>query len=131
MTQTMQRMRNKIILVFSFTAFLTVLSFAAGAQEIVRGKITDKENKVINTKSGIAVLGSMFFLASEMDEDSETGDGYGSSEYWDRANDCWFAIRVGIGKDHNGKQRAMLNYGCEDKNKQRLNLEDCPTLRTE
>lgn len=94
-------------------------------------QLIDKDNKTVDTKSGKAILGSMFFLASENDEDSQTGDGYGSSEYWDKANDCWFAIRVGIGKDDNGKLRAMLNYGCNDKSKQTLNLDECPTLRTE
>ncbi|HLO38696.1 MAG TPA: TonB-dependent receptor plug domain-containing protein, partial [Lacibacter sp.] len=59
MTQTMQRMRNKIILIFSFTAFLTVLSLAAAAQEVIRGKITDKENKPLQ---GVSV--------SEMDADN-------------------------------------------------------------
>lgn len=92
-------------------------------------KLIDKDNKTVDTKSGKAILGSMFFLASEVDEDSETGDGYGSCEYWDKSNDCWFAIR--IGKDDNGKLRAMLKYGCDDKNKQTLNLDECPTLRTE
>ena len=93
-------------------------------------QLTDKDNKIIDTKSGKAILGSMFFLASENDEDSQTGDGYGSCEYWDKVIDCWFAIRVGIGKDDNGKLRAMVNYGCKDKSKQTLNLDQCPTLRT-
>lgn len=94
-------------------------------------QLTDKDNKTVNTKIGKAILGSMFFLASENDEDSQTSEGYGSCEYWDKANDCWFAIRIGIGNDDNGKQRAMLNYGCNDKSKQTLNLDECPTLRTE
>ena len=94
-------------------------------------QLIDKDNKTVATKSGKAILSSMFFLASEVDEDSETGDGYGSCEYWDKSNDCWFTIRIGIGKDDNGKHRAMLNYGCEDKKKQTLNLDECPTLRTE
>lgn len=94
-------------------------------------QLTDKDNKIIDTKSGKAVLGSMFFLASENDEDSQIGDGYGSCEYWDKVNDFWFAIRVGIGKDDNWKLRAMLNYGCNDKSKQTLNLDQYPTLRTE
>jgi len=93
--------------------------------------LTDKDNKTIESKSGRAILGSMFFLASENDEDSQTGDGYGSSEYWDKSNNCWLSIRIGIGLDNNKKQRAKLTYGCEDKNKQTLNLDECPTLRTE
>jgi hypothetical protein len=94
-------------------------------------QLTDKANKTTDTKSGKAILGSMFFLASEMDQDSQVGDGYGSSEYWDKTNNCWFSIRIGIGLDNNGKLRAMLTYGCEDNYKQSLKLEDCPTLRTE
>jgi hypothetical protein len=94
-------------------------------------QLTDKDNKTVDTKSGKAILGSMFFLGSEMDQDSQAGDGYRSSEYWDKTNDCWFSIRIGYGKDKNGKQRAMLTYGCEDKNKQSLKLVECPTLRTE
>lgn len=94
-------------------------------------QIIDKDNKTLDSKSGKAILGSMFFLASENDEDSQTGDSYGSCEYWDKTNDCWFTIRIGIGKDDNGKLRAMLNYGCYDKSKQTLNLDECPTLRTE
>jgi hypothetical protein len=89
-----------------------------------------KDNETVDYKNGKAILGSMFFLASEMDEDSQTGDGYGSYEYWDKENDCWLAIRIGIGEDNNGKQRAMLKYGCKDKNKQTLSLDECPTLRT-
>lgn len=94
-------------------------------------QLTDKDNKTIDNKSGKAILGSMFFLASENDEDSETGYGYGSCEYWDKTNDCGLSIRVGIGKDDTGKQRAMLNYGGNDKSKKTLSLNECPTLRTE
>jgi hypothetical protein len=94
-------------------------------------ELADKDKKLIEKKSGKAILSSMFFLASEMDEDTETGDGYGSSEYWDKTNNCWLSIRIGIGLDDKGKQRAKLTYNCEDKNKQILQLDECPTLRTE
>lgn len=94
-------------------------------------KRTGENDKLMDSKSGNAVLGSMFFLASEMDEDTQSAEGYGSYEYWDKTTDCWFALRIGQGNDLNGKQRAMINYGCEDKNKQALALNECPTLRTE
>ncbi|MGX7666723.1 hypothetical protein [Flavobacterium pedocola] len=94
-------------------------------------QLLDKENKIIDSKSGKAILGSLFFFASEIDTDDESGDGYGSSEYWYKTGDCWFSIRIGFELDDNGKQRAKLNYGCEDKNKPALNLDDCPTLRSE
>ena len=94
-------------------------------------KLTDKKNKIIADKSGTAILSAGFVLASEVDEDEgEDGVAYGSSEYWDKANDCWFSIRVGIGKDEKGRQRAKLVYGCEDKNKRTFNVDQCPTLRT-
>jgi hypothetical protein len=94
-------------------------------------QLTNKDNKTIGTKSGKSVLGSMFFLASETDNDSLTGESYASHEYWDKTDDCWFSIRIGNDKDKNGKQRAMLTYGCEDKSKQNFKLDECPTLRTE
>ncbi len=90
-----------------------------------------KDNKPIDIKSGKAILGSLFFLASEVDEDNQRGDAYGSSEYWDNSNDCWFSIRIGIGLDSNGKQRAKLTFGCEDTSQKSLDLDECPTLRTE
>lgn len=122
------------------TTFKTILNDNRYVLTVTRTNLTnltynlrliDKDNKTVVAKSGKAILSSMFFLASEVDEDSETGDGYGSCEYWDKSNDCWFAIRIGIGKDDNGKLRAMLKYGCDSKSKQSLNLDECPTLRTE
>ena len=92
-------------------------------------QLIDRDNKSIDNKSGKAVLGSLFFFGSETDEDDQDGLMYGSSEYWDKRNKCWFSIRIGIGIDENGKQRAMLNYNCKDK--QNLQLDKCPTLRTE
>ena len=94
-------------------------------------KLTDKNNKIADSKSGKAILGSLFFLAPEGDDDLEMNDGYGSYEYWDNANNCSFSIRIGIGLDGNGKQRAKIIYGCKDKNKQKIDLDECPTLRTE
>jgi hypothetical protein len=94
-------------------------------------QLTDNDNKILNTNSGQAILGSMFFLASEVNEDDQTGSAYGSSVYIENLNECWFYINIEIGLDDNGKQRATLVYGCEDKNKQIFNLDECPTLRTE
>ncbi|HLN74977.1 MAG TPA: hypothetical protein VK205_16915 [Prolixibacteraceae bacterium] len=94
-------------------------------------KLSDEKDKVLDSNAGNAVLGSMFFLASETDKDTQTGENYGSYEYWDKSNDCWFAVRIGHGKSPDGKQRAIVKYGCEDKNKQALKLQECPTLRGE
>ena len=94
-------------------------------------QLSDKNNKRVESKSGKAILGSMFFLAPENDEDSQTGISYGSSEYTDNIDDCWFSIRIGIGLDDNGKHRAKLSYNCQDKHKNALNLDECPILRAE
>ncbi|MEN9443204.1 MAG: hypothetical protein RIS47_94 [Bacteroidota bacterium] len=93
-------------------------------------QLIDKDNSIIDSKSGKAILGSGFFLAAEGDIDTEMG-GYGSYEYWDKSNNCWFAARIGIGKDDNEKQRAKVNYSCDDKNKKVIDLDECPVLRTE
>jgi hypothetical protein len=93
-------------------------------------QLLDKDNRIIVSKLGKAILSSGFFLATESDIDTEMG-GYGSNEYWDKSNNCWFSARIGIGKDGNGKQRAKLNYSCDDKNKEAINLDECPVLRTE
>jgi hypothetical protein len=93
-------------------------------------QLIDKDNAVIDSKSGQAILGSGFYLGTEGDIDTEMG-GYGSYEYWDKSNNCWFSARIGIGRDGNGKQRAKLNYSCDDKNKKAIELDECPVLRTE
>lgn len=93
-------------------------------------QLLDKDNGIIDRKSGQAILGSGFFLASEGDIDTEMGD-YGSYEYWDKSNGCWFSTRIGIGKDDNGKLRAKVIYSCDDKNKRAIDLDECPVLRTE
>jgi len=94
-------------------------------------KLTDKDDKTMYSKSGLSILGSSFYLGTEMDKDTQEGNGYASYEYWDKTANCWFAIRIGYDKDANGKQRAKLTYGCEDKSKQSLKLDECPILRTE
>lgn len=93
-------------------------------------QLLDKDNAVIDSKSGQAILGSGFFLAPEGDIDTEMG-GYGSYEYWDKSNNCYFSARIGIGKDENGKQRAKLNYSCDNKSIKAIDLDECPVLRTE
>jgi len=115
---------NKIFVLTVTRTNLTNLSY--------NFQITDKDKKTVDTKSGKAILASLFFLASENDEDSQTGDVYGSYQYWDKTDTCSFSIKIGIGLDDNGKKRATLTYSCLDENKQNLNLNlnNCPTLRT-
>ena len=94
-------------------------------------EIIGSDHETVDWRSGNATLASIFFLASETDEDSETDESYESSEYWDKSDGCELSIRVGIGKDDNGKLRAKVTFGCDDKSKGTLALDDCPTLRTE
>jgi hypothetical protein len=91
-------------------------------------QLTDHHNKIIDTKSGKAVLGSTFFMGPEGDDDIEGG--YGSQEYRDNGKDSWLSIRIEIGKTDNGKLRAKIHYGSSDKTKKSLDLDKCPTLRT-
>ncbi len=92
-------------------------------------QLTDNDNKTLDTKSGKAILGSTFFIGPEGDDDIEGG--YGSQEYRDNGKDSWLSIRIEIGKTDNGKQRAKIHYGFNDKTKKSLDLDECPTLRTE
>jgi hypothetical protein len=92
-------------------------------------QLTDKDNKTLDTKSGKAILGSRFFIGPEGDDDIEGG--YGSQEYRDNGKDSYLSIRIEIGKTDNGKQRAKIHYRFNDKTKKTLDLDECPTLRTE
>lgn len=94
-------------------------------------KLSDEKDKLLEGKSGNAVLGSTFFLGSEIDKDSKTGENYASYEYWDKSSDCWFAVRIGHDTNPKDKQRAIIKYSCEDKNKQAITLGECPTLWTD
>jgi hypothetical protein len=92
-------------------------------------QLTDNDNKTSDTKSGKAILGSTFFIGPEGDDDIEGG--YGSQEYRDNGKDSYLSIRIEIGKTDNGKQRAKIHYGFNDKTKKTLDLDECPTLRAE
>lgn len=92
-------------------------------------QLTDNDNKTLDTKSGKAILGSRFFIGPEGDDDIDGG--YGSQEYRDNRKDSWLSIRIEIGKADNGKQRAKIHYSFNDKTKKSLDLDECPTLRTE
>lgn len=93
-------------------------------------QLLDKDGRPIESRSGTAVLGSLFFLGSETDDDDETGEGYLSAEYSDPSPDCSFAIRIGE-KDGNGKLRAKIKLHYEHNESRNIDLDDHPTLRTE
>lgn len=85
-----------------------------------KGKLRDEE-------TGEAMLGPSFFMASETDDDDQTGNAYDVVEYSDSKakNDCWFIIRVG--NDH-GRYKAKITRAC-DKSEMSIYIDDCPTLR--
>jgi len=90
-----------------------------------------KKEHLVFTDKGEANINASFFLASEMDVDNETGKGYSSYAYYKKLNNCWFVIQIGAEKDAKNKQRAKVIFGCKDKTKPALDIQDSPTLRTE
>ncbi len=93
-------------------------------------KVLDSASNLINGKSGKATISPQFFLDSEIDSD-DAGDSYSSTAYWDYSSDCSFAIRLGE-KDKNGTIRAKVLVECEnDKDSKNIDLDVCPTLKTE
>lgn len=90
-----------------------------------------ENDHLLYADKGDAHLGARFYLASEMDQDEQNGEGYGSYEYWQRKDDCWLSIRIGMDKDRNGKERAKVTFGCNDPSKRSLDCGHCPTMRTE
>jgi len=93
-------------------------------------KLFNKEHLVFTDK-GEANIGASFYIDPEKDIDDQSGKGYFANEYTKEINNCWFIIRIGVGKDTKNKSRAKVIFGCKDKTKQALDLKDCPTLRTE
>ena len=92
-------------------------------------KLIGKNNKVMDTKSGTAIIG-MFFLGDEIDIDLERNEGYTSTVYWDRGDEYLFSIRIENEPDDSSIIRAMVNYRYNDQSKKHLEIQDCPTLRT-
>lgn len=94
-----------------------------------------KKNLLAYSEKGEANLGATFYIDPEIDVDDQSGKGYNAYEYYKYVNykeakECWFYIRIGVGKDDNNKQRAKVLFGCKNKTKISLELNDCPTLRT-
>ena len=93
-------------------------------------KLYKKEHLIFSDK-GEANIGASFFVDPEIDVDNQSDKGYSAYEYTKELKNCWFTIRIGVGKDAKNKQRAKVMFGCKDKTKPALDLKDCPTLRTE
>lgn len=89
-----------------------------------------ENGNLLQKQSGQADLSPFFFLASEVDEDDSTGETYGASEYKTEGENCWFNIRIGIGKDDEGRLRAIINHGCQEESYTAL-VKGNITLRTE
>jgi hypothetical protein len=84
-------------------------------------RLTDKDNKTIDSKAGKAILSSGFFMGPEGDNDIDGG--YGSQEYRDNSKDSWLSIRIEIGRAAGGIQRAKIHYGAADKTNNSFNLD--------
>ncbi len=89
--------------------------------------VTTENNKQIINKTGRAVLPSLFFLGSEVDDDEQLGESFLSSEYWDESSGCSLAIRIGE-KDEAGNLRAKVKLNCDEES-QNIQLKDSPILR--
>jgi hypothetical protein len=112
---------------YKFMLFLTRINFTNLKYNF---KVLNGQNIEIENKSGIAVLSSSFFFALEVDEDDKSGNSYGSNEYFDKKNDCFFSIRLGIENDENNKIRAKVIYECIQESKKTIKLNECPVLRS-
>lgn len=64
----------------------------------------DKDNVIIDSKSGLAILASRFFLAPEGEPDPETGISFVSNEYRMENGIFWVDIKIGIHNDYDGKK---------------------------
>jgi hypothetical protein len=89
-----------------------------------------KKNHIVYSDKGEANIAASFIIDPEIDVDDQSGKGYDVYQYTKELNNCWFVIRIGVGKDAKNKQRAKVIFGCKDKTKPALDLKDCPTLRT-
>jgi len=94
-------------------------------------QLIDKDNAIKDSNSGLAILGSGFFLGTEGEPDIQTGDSFVGYEYRTENNKFWLVIKVGMDKNYKGKKRAKISFGYKDKSKETMNVEDGPILRSE
>jgi len=94
-------------------------------------KLIDKDKNVIESKSGIAILGSGFFLGPEGEDDLETGDSFVSNEYRMNSEKIWLVIKIGMDKNYEGKRRAKIFYGQVINSKMTEPVMESPILRKE
>ncbi|MBI5916160.1 MAG: hypothetical protein HY842_12360 [Bacteroidetes bacterium] len=83
-----------------------------------------KGKETVDQLVGKADLHPGFVLASEIDEDEETGTSYPASEYLLDSENCHFSIRLG---DDEGVRKVKIIKQCKS-GKFNIALEDCPAL---
>lgn len=92
-------------------------------------ELSDNKKKVLHTETGEGVLGSLFFLGAESDEDNRTQEAYDVLEYRSTKDDCFFSAR--IESENVAGQRAKVSFGCSDISKPAIGLEESPVLKAE
>lgn len=85
------------------------------------------KKKILLKNTGTADIEPGFVLASEVDEDPETGTAYGANQYTSQqTKNCEAYLRIGNEKDEKGRLRATITFSCPD-----TTFGDIPVLRTE
>jgi len=67
-----------------------------------------KGTRVLKSYKGIAELNPTFYLASEMDEDDQDQEGYGSDEYIHKKGENGINIRIGSSLNKQQKRRVLF-----------------------
>jgi len=70
-------------------------------------------------------LSPTFMMASEVDEEEQSGASYFSTEYAGESEGCHIAVR--LGENDEGKLLVKVVYGCPEGSRQ-INLEESPNL---
>jgi len=84
-----------------------------------------KGDDIIEYESGLADIGTLFFLGSESDEDEQTGIYYFATEYVKEDDKCDFAVRIG---NDGGILKAKATRICRDE-KSNIELNEVPAMR--
>lgn len=67
------------------------------------------KDSIIYEEKGSTTLNHMFFLASEVPEDEQTGESYGAYEYFNIKKSNLYSIEIGIGRDDHNLLRALIS----------------------
>ncbi len=91
--------------------------------------LKDKQGKNVDSRSGKAILPSLFFLGDESFED-QNGVGQMAVNYNDHNADYWLTISIARETDDNLKYMATISYGNES-GKTGFELPSSPVLRAD